>query len=287
MAGSEPLGLWREPDRLVVAYAIGTSVPLSLGAIAGAQGCALQVLLNVLVVGGVACLCWASQRTTNKALRFLRLMHAPLLFLFFYRQTATIWPVLYQGSFDAPIAAIDQAIFGFQPSLSLAPAVPSAVAGEIFSFAYFAYYCFTPVLLLTVLFTRGYEQAERIIVLTARCFFACYAIFWIFPVVGPFYWFSPGTGPALAPGLFFNQILYFFTGNVEVPTGAFPSSHLAVAVVQTFCARQFAPRLFPAMLTITLLMVPAVLYLRAHYAVDVVAGVLVGLLFLVSTIHRR
>jgi membrane-associated phospholipid phosphatase len=51
-----------------------------------------------------------------------------------------------------------------------------------------------------------------------------------------------------------------------------------VATVLTIQAHRFAPRLFRFMLAVTVLMCPAVVYLRAHYAVDVPAGILMGLL---------
>jgi hypothetical protein len=43
-------------------------------------------------------------------------------------------------------------------------------------------------------------------------------------------------------------------------------------------ARRALPRLFPALPVITALLLPGVVYLRAHYLVDVPAGLLAGLL---------
>ncbi len=276
---TSPLGPVRWIDRLVAAYAIVTSVPLAVGAAHGTPGCVQQLLANAGIVATLAILCLLSQRSESRILLFLRLTYAPFLFLFFYRQTGILWPVLRGSPHDAWVAGLEETIFGFQPALRFAPSMTSVWIGELFSFAYFAYYCFTPVLIFTVLFTRGYEAAERVVTATALCFFVCYTFFWIFPVVGPFYWFAPYHGPEMSPGWIFNRVLFFFTSREEIPTGAFPSSHMAVAVLQTVYARRFAPRLFPFMLTVTILMAPAVVYLRAHYAVDVPFGILVGLLF--------
>ncbi len=51
-----------------------------------------------------------------------------------------------------------------------------------------------------------------------------------------------------------------------------------MATVLTIQAHRFAPRLFPFMLAVTVLMCPAIVYLKAHYAIDVPAGILMGLL---------
>ena len=54
-------------------------------------------------------------------------------------------------------------------------------------------------------------------------------------------------------------------------------------------ARHLAPRLFPFMLTVTLLLCAAVVYVKAHYLVDVPAGILTGLLVnaVVDGVSRR
>jgi membrane-associated phospholipid phosphatase len=134
------------------------------------------------------------------------------------------------------------------------------------------------VVCLTALWTRGYAAAERIILATTGCFFSCYVLFWLFPTVGPHYWFPPGRGPELYQGYVFNHVLFFFTSGGEIRGGAFPSSHIAVALLLTLLARRATPSLFPVLALVTALLLPAVVYLRAHYLVDVPAGLLVGLL---------
>jgi membrane-associated phospholipid phosphatase len=106
----------------------------------------------------------------------------------------------------------------------------------------------------------------------------CYTFFWLLPTVGPHFWFPPGLGPVLYQGYCFNHLLFFFTSGGEIRGGAFPSSHIAVAVALTLFARIDTPRLFPAMAAITLLMLPGVVYLHAHYLLDVPAGLVVGFL---------
>lgn len=273
-----PLGAVRPLDALIAGYVGLAALPLALGATRGVPGCARQLLADLAVLAGLVLICALSRRSRRWPLVLLRLVYAPLLFTLLYRQAATIWPVLYDQPFDALLVRAEQALWGGQPSLAFAQYAPWSWLSELFCLAYFAYYFLTPAMVFTLLFTRGYATTERIIFATALCFFGCYALFWLLPVVGPQYWFPPHAGPRLFPGHVFNRLLYLLTSSGEVPAGGFPSSHIAVALLLTIQARRLAPRLFPFMVAVTVVMCPAVVYLRAHYLVDVPAGIVVGLL---------
>jgi PAP2 superfamily protein len=275
---SQPLGTFRLLDALIAGYLVVASVPLALGAARGATGCAEQLLVNLAALAGTALICALSRRSRWWFLVLLRLSYGPLLYAVLYRQTATIWPVLYEQPFDALLVRIETLLWGTQPSIAFAQYAPWPWLSELFCGAYYAYYFFTPAMLFTVVLTRGYATAERVIFAATLCFCVCYTLFWLFPTEAPHYWFPPHSGPQLYPGYVFNHLLFLFTSSGEVPAGAFPSSHLAVATVLTIQAHRFAPRLFPFMLAVTALMCPAVVYLKAHYVVDVPAGILMGLL---------
>jgi hypothetical protein len=248
-----PLGAWRAPDAWVAGYALLTLPVLAWGAARGLPW-RTQAAVSLAALAWVLALGRWSRDTRSAALSFLRLFSAPMLYWVFYHQIQSLWPVLRA----APL--------------------PYRWLSELFCFVYFAYYLFVPVVCLTALWTRGYAAAERIILATTGCFFCCYVFFWLFPTVGPHYWFPPGRGPELYQGYVFNHVLFFFTSGGEIRGGAFPSSHIAVALLLTLLARRATPSLFPAMALVTALLLPAVVYLRAHYLVDVPAGLVVGLL---------
>jgi len=251
---SGPLGPWRPLDSWVAGYALLTLPVLALGAARGMPGCRAQAALSLAVLAGVPVLARLSRDTSSRVLTFLRLCCAPLLYWVFYHQIQTLWPVLRAAPLDGTLAALEARLWGLQPSLAMQPWLPWRWLSELFCFAYFAYYLFVPVVCVGTLATRGYAAAERVILATTGCFFACYAFFWLFPTVGPHYWFPPGLGPQLHPGYLFNHVLV------------------------TLMARRALPRLFPALAVITALLLPGVVYLRAHYLVDVPAGLLAGLL---------
>ncbi len=281
------MGTWRPLDLALVSYAVLASLLLLAGLAKGIPGCGRQLLANaVVLVVALAVTRW-SRDTTRVLPTFLRFCYVPLLYLVFYHQIEVIWPILRAVSMDAGLARMEWRLFHVQPSLAFSVALPFPWLSELFCFAYFAYYLFAPVVFFTVLSRRGYLAAERIVLATSLCFFSCYAIFWLFPAVGPHYFFPPHLGPQLYDGYIFNHLLFFLTSSGEIRAGAFPSSHVAVALLLTLLARRDAPVLFLPLALITALMLPAVVYLRAHYLVDVPAGILVGILAFAITNSTR
>lgn len=285
----EPLGALRPPDVLLIGYGTFAALVLAWGAAKGIGGCGTQLIINLAVIAGAWSLCWATRRATRPLTLILRLAYIPILYWIFYHQIQTIWPIYHGAPFDQGLADLELRLFGLQPSLAFQERFPSRWLGELFCFAYYAYYYYTPVVLLTVLLRRGYRAAEKVVFATSLCFYCCYAFFWAFPAVGPHFFFPPHQGPTLYPGFVFNHLLFGFTSGGEIQGGAFPSSHLAVAVLLTLFARREAPRLFWFLLPITVLICPAVVYLRAHYLIDVPTGIAVGVgfFFLWNPVWRR
>ena len=78
----------------------------------------------------------------------------------------------------------------------------------------------------------------------------------------------------------FFLIMQFIYANFEAHGAAFPSSHVAVALCTLYFSWQYLrPVRYVHAVAVALLMV-ATVYCRYHYAVDVYAGVLSGLVLL-------
>jgi len=287
MTGSErpfglkgPLGSWRTMDRWVVGYALATLPLLGYGWLRGYAGCAAQAGVSLLVIAGCLLTARWTRDTTRALPTVIRLFYAPIIYWCFYHQVQTLWPLFHAAPLDAHMAWAEQRLFGCQPSLAFHAAMPYRALSEVLCFAYLAYYFFTPVVGFTALFRSGYETAERIVTAATATFFLCYAFFWLFPTVGPHFWFPPAVGPQLYDGYVFNHALFAFTSGGEIRGGAFPSSHIAVAVLFTLWARKEVKVIFPALAAVTSVMLLSVVYLRAHY---LPAGLLTGVVaYLIS-----
>ena len=71
--------------------------------------------------------------------------------------------------------------------------------------------------------------------------------------------------------------------------GCFPSSHVAAAFAVLFSARRYEKTIFWILLPIVLSLAVSIVYTRYHYAVDSVAGAMVGVacFFLGEKISRK
>ena len=144
---------------------------------------------------------------------------------------------------------------------------------------------------------QGGESFNSVSALIIASFFLFYAIYIFLPVAGPQFYFEAvgidnilsGHFPALGtyfsthtealppPGYtdgFFYQLVASAQETGERPTAAFPSSHIGVSTIVLILTRRHAPKLLYLFLPLWLLLCCATVYIRAHYLVDAIAGLI-------------
>ena len=203
---------------------------------------------------------------------------------------------------DHVFAQYEQSLFGFQPALVFSQKMPWAVWSELMYLGYSSYF----VLILTVTlyyFLRRYQEFQRASFVVIGSFFAFYVIFDLLPVTGPQYYYWAVGLDNIAAGVFPNIGDYFLTHDEmmtmpgyqdgwfyqfmlhahaagERPTAAFPSSHVGATIVMLLLALRTKSRPLSWFVgTMLVLMCMSTVYIRAHYAIDVVAGLVTGLVF--------
>jgi membrane-associated phospholipid phosphatase len=233
-------------------------------------------------------------RPAHRGLDFLRQFYPALLYPFFYRETAALNQMFVSGYLDPMFQRLDERIFGFAPGLRFMAAFPSPALSELFYAAYFSYY----LMILGVglaLFLRQRTAFQHYISVVSFVFYICYLIYIFLPVVGPRIYYPelagfalpPDALPALVPpfpaavqaGPFFRLMTVIYR-NFEAPGAAFPSSHVAIALVTVYFSFRYLRPIRWAHLTVALVLCAATVYCRYHYAVDVAAGGLVAALLL-------
>lgn len=177
-------------------------------------------------------------------------------------------------TWDAPVQRLEYAIFGLQPSRDWWRLAPSTFWSTVLHAAYFAYYALIAVPALLLL-ARGDRPAlahftERVII----TFMLCYAVFVLFPVAGPYYEFPQPSGEFVAnlPA----RLVYGSLENGSSFGAAFPSSHVAATLAATGATLRTAPRLGRLMILPAILLTVATVYCQMHYALDAIAGVVLG-----------
>lgn len=203
----------------------------------------------------------------------------------------------YQDHF---FAAVDNLLFGCQPALEFDKWLSSTLWYEAFSMGYYAYYYMMMAVLLFYLIAR-YHDFQRATFVFLTSFFIYYLIFEFLPVAGPQYYFCavgvekaqldvfPEVGNyfrdhtdmlQLEPRGIFSRLVLAAQEAGEHPTAAFPSSHVGMSTVTMLLAWRSRNRLlFWIMVPFYLLLVCATVYIKAHYAIDSIAGFVTAVLF--------
>lgn len=186
-------------------------------------------------------------------------------------------------SFDAMVQSWDLRLFGEQISYSLPRLWPHFLLAEFLSTCYLAFYAICIACPAVLWAMRRKAEARQAIFALLLTFFACYAVFLLFPVAGPPYFWTWAEGPAWTGPMV--QAVRNVIVDGDSWGSAFPSSHVAASMTAlVFAFRGWRP-LGWILLVPVLGILFAVVYLQIHYGIDALAGLAVAAL--VSVIAPR
>jgi membrane-associated phospholipid phosphatase len=260
----------RPVERLLLAYVLFTSA-------VGAARLSMQpaigwVLLANLLTAILILL--AARPDLGRAGAFLRELY-PIVLL------AALYPAIdilnnFGGvmAHDLMVRHWEIAIFGNEPSQTWWQTSPSVFWSTVLHAAYFAYYPVIVIPVLLFLTTGRSEAARRSVLWLLTTYLFCYAVFVLFPVAGPYYEF-----PRPAPWFLDNlpaRLVYGTLAGGSAYGAAFPSSHVAATVVATAAAFRGSRPLGWVLVPAAALLTVGVVYCQMHYAVDAIAGVVLG-----------
>lgn len=177
-------------------------------------------------------------------------------------------------SHDARVQAWEETLFGGQPSRDWIRAQPSPWVSWLLHLGYLSYYFIVAGASLAPWVAGRREEARRTVLSIMTAFYVCYAVFLFFPVAGPRYAFPLARNPATAtpPAVFAQRLLE----RGAAWGTAFPSSHVAAALVAGVSAWRASRPLGAVLVPAALLLTLGTVYGQFHYAVDAVAGAIVA-----------
>ena len=178
---------------------------------------------------------------------------------------------------DALVAGWERVVFPMDPSRTLALAWPWAPLSELLHACYLSYYAliFVPP---AVLWLKGRRNPFSVTVLALAVVYAlCFAIYVIFPVDGPRFLRGASAAPA---GPIRSLVITLLASGSSRGT-AFPSSHVAASVVASVCALRFQRPLGTVTAILTAGVCVGAVYGGYHYGVDILGGLLTGVVALV------
>lgn len=270
-------------DLVVMIYAAFNVVVLLFGRAHVEHGSA-WLLGFVLYFGLAVSMRWAPT-DLPRPLRFVRESYPLLLLGPAYFAAGVVNHAVFQSAFDDVVLQWDAAVFGGHPNTYFAERFPSVVLSECLHFCYYFYLWLVPLLGVVLFLQRREREFRETTAVIIATFYLCYMIFTLFPVEGPYYTFPR----VEALGSVFPALVYSTLERGASVGTAFPSSHCAAATVIAMMAIRHTRRLSIFVTAVAIGIVFATVYGGFHYAIDSLAGVLLGLILgiLLPLAHRR
>lgn len=233
-------------------------------------GWPLLVLAHLLAIGMILWLVGNS----SKAPAWLREWYPLVLLPVLYAEIPFLNQAFLSTARDQSIQWLEHAVFSSQPARAFAEAAPWRPLSEALHLAYLSYYpiIFGPPLLLYL--KRRREPFRETVFTVMLTYYCCYLVFVLLPVRGPWDLWPVSQAPPDGP---LRQLATRLLEGGSSLGAAFPSSHQAVAVAQTVCATRHLPRIAPLLGLLSAGIAAGAVYASFHYAVDMLAGALVGL----------
>ncbi len=260
---------WRLVDRMIAGYGVVIAV-IALTRL-DQRGMVPLALAHALL----PLLAWLATRLPDRGFgRFLHAAYPVMLLAGLYSAIDALNGFGAATTHDGGLLAVEQALFGMQPSRDWWRASPSAFWSTVLHAVYFSYYLIVPLPVLVLLARHRHADIERYLAGVIGTFLCCYLVYVLYPVAGPYYEFPRPTGPFVAnlPA----RMVYGALAGGSAYGAAFPSSHVAATVAATIGAWLAIPRLGLLLAIPTALLAVGVVYCQMHYVVDSAAGLAVG-----------
>ncbi len=209
--------------------------------------------------------------------------------LFIYMQASSIPYPIHGRDYDDILIMLDRMIFGGDPTHWIYQFAHPLIT-EILQIAYSSYYIFY-IALFYELYRRGdKKEFQSGGMLVVYAFYLSYIGYLLVPAVGPrFTLHDFSMTDAELPGLFLTEYLrLFINSGGGVPAGGldpisyvnrdtFPSGHTELTLIAMYLAFTLKAKIRWGLLVIGSLLIISTVYMRYHYVVDVMAGMLVFL----------
>ncbi len=189
---------------------------------------------------------------------------------------------------DATLIALDQKLFGFQASLVLQRFVSPPLTAWM-DFAYFYHVLNIPLVACFIYVSRSRERfREMMCGVLVVCFFGLLG-YLLVPAIGPIYTLRDQyTVPLTQPMAVFNRQVEFMDF-ARIRRDVFPSMHVGISFLVWLYAYRNSRRLFWILSPLILGLWVSSVYLRYHYLVDVLAGLILAPLcfWMANALFRR
>jgi membrane-associated phospholipid phosphatase len=242
------------PFRLLVIYGVLIAVQIYLGKLAPRKG----------------------------VLKFIYDIGFPTIVIFVVFDTLTILvPGIRNHDIDYLLIRADYFLFRTYPTVWI-ERFYNPFLTDLFQIGYLSYY-FLPIMLgATLKLQKRNDEFEEGLLFILLCFFLSYVGYILFPALGPRYTMEHLQSlPVQGNGLY--EWTVSILNQIEgIKRDAFPSGHTGISLTVLHLTFRFEKRLLPLFIPLVLLLIIATVYCRYHYAVDVLGGIALYLLTILT-----
>lgn len=250
------------------------------------------ILLNALLISTVATLVLLRTYTDILFINVLRYFYiVPVIYLM-YDQTHIFVRVVHPVDYDDLLILADRWLFGVDPTHWFEQFSMPALT-EYLQICYFLFYLM-PIMQAAELWTRGeVAQLERFARGIAFCYFISYLLYFAMPAIGPRFTLHEFEAINFElPGLFFTDALRsIIDSGGGVTHGAvspadlanrdcMPSGHTMLTLANIILGFRNRSRYRWWFFVIGGSLIISTVYLRYHYAIDIVVGVILAIMVL-------
>lgn len=216
------------------------------------------------------CFIYLDTKIKNTFINLLRNCYPIVFSMLFYTETVFYNKLIF-SNLDNYLVDLDNLIFGFQPSVEFSNYFANPIFSELMYVGYFSLYIII-IAFVFITYFKLKKEREILFFKLAAAMLLFYLFFCFFPAAGPqFYFESPKK--ALPTAFVFDKIMHFIQ-QLEQPTGAFPSSHIGISLIILVLMRKRVPIFFWVAIPFVILLILSTVYIKAHYAIDAIAGIL-------------
>jgi membrane-associated phospholipid phosphatase len=244
------------------------------------------IAIDLAVIAIIFTLAYLAETRKTKLLIGLHRFYSYPFVLFVFKEIYLMVHTIHPVDYDWLFISIDRWIFGVNPTQWMMQ-FANPVLTEIFQIAYFSYYILF-ILLGVELYSRyTIEEFDHGAFLVVYGFYLSYLGYFLLPAIGPrftlhdFYAINKEL-----PGLFFTSWMRDFINAGEsisfrmanaaefVQRDVFPSGHTQLTLIVVYVGHWYKFKTRWIMTVLAGLLIVGTVYLRYHYVVDLLGGVL-------------
>ncbi len=219
-------------------------------------------------------------RFKNRVCKFIGSLYPVVLTVFFYQVAGHQVHMFFDGVFDDYIIDLENWFFGVHPTIWVQKYYHPLLT-EWMLLSYSVYLLLIPFTTIWLYATHRDNEWRHLLGSLLISFFICYVLYSLIPVVGPRVAMADMYSVELK-GYIFRSFTKMLESDHMLKGGAFPSAHCSAATVMFILVFRYGKRLFVALAPVLITLILATIYGRYHYPLDVIAGIVIGIIGVVA-----